>query len=283
MKAFRPPGRGVVAERSVPINSFVYEAALLSMCSLWIIFAAHSVFAFFWHPDYAFRWAAASELIFFSKMGFVFYLRCHWKSNAGEMVPARLHFQDYVTIARGFAISCMGGFIFIPKPPEILAWVPCFLYLIGIAGDFLDGYLARKLTGPTRFGAILDLEFDSAATLLAVLLAVLSDRLPPWYVAVGLARYLFSTGVWWRRKKGLTVDQLPASICRRLIGGANSLFLAAAISPTLPGATARLLSLPFMLLISGSFISDWYMITRDPGSSKDKNSRHVRGVNRFKS
>ena len=251
-----------MSERSARAYPLIAETVVFGLASLWMVLGISRLFADFRHPEYTLRWAAGTEILFLGKMGLVLCLSHLSKAYFQETAPVRLHLQDYVTVARGFAVSCMGGFIFLPNTPEGLQWVPCLLYLSGIAGDILDGYLARNFGGPTRFGAILDSEFDSAATLLGAVLAIISGRLPLWYMAVGLAHYIFFAGIWWRKRSGLPVNQLPASNCRRVIGGASSLFLALGISPALPPETIRLLSLPFMFLVMVSFISDWHSITR---------------------
>ena len=252
-----------MAERSSSFVSSAHEATVLGLCSIGVVFVTSRLLAPVWQPGYALRWALFSEFIFAFEVGLVICLRHQWEKRTGEKAPIRLGFPDYVTIIRGFAASCVGGFIFVPRPTALLAWAPGILYLAAIAGDFLDGYLARRFRGPTRFGAILDNEFDSVATFLGVLLGILYGGLPPWYLVIGLAHYLFLAGIWWRRTRGLQISALPENNWRRVIGGANSLFVAAAISPIFPEATVRFLSLPFLILISVSFVSDWYSIAKE--------------------
>jgi phosphatidylglycerophosphate synthase len=251
-----------VTERSVSLVTSAHEATVLGICSLCLVFATSCFLASVWHPGQALRWAVSSEFIFFAEVGLVVCLRHQWERHTGERAPTRLDFPDYVTIFRGFVVSCVGGFIFVPRPTALLAWAPGILYLTAIAGDSLDGYLARRFRGPTRFGEILDNEFDSIATFLGVSLGILYGSLPPWYFVIGLAHYLFLAGIRLYKAKGLPVSPLPENNWRRVVGGAHSFFIAAAISPIFSEATILSLSVLFMVLISASFISDWYSITR---------------------
>jgi CDP-diacylglycerol---glycerol-3-phosphate 3-phosphatidyltransferase len=254
------PAGEIMTERSIPSHSITHSATISCLLSLCPVVVIACFLETIWPEEYALRWAVGSECIFFTEIGLVLLLGHLWDRRAGRSL-INLNSPDYVTIGRGFAAACMGGFLFVPRPDGFPAWIPGILYLAAIAGDFLDGYLARKLRGPTRFGAILDNEFDSAATLLGVLLGILYGRLPPWYLLVGLAHYIFLAGVFWRKYKGLPICSLRENNYRRIIGGANSCFIVTAISPILSEAVVRLLALPFMLFISGSFISDWYSKT----------------------
>ena len=251
-----------MSERSVSLRVFGYEEVVLGAGSLCAVLGISRLLAALWHPTYAARWAVAAELIFITKVAFIRLMRRYCHSGAGEGHLVRLYFPDYVTTLRGFAVSCMGGFIFAPKPAGFLAWVPGILYLAGIAGDFLDGYLARKSRGPTRFGTILDNEFDSIATFLGVMLGIHYGGLPPWYFVTGLAHYLFLGAIMGREKRGLPVNPMQESNRRRLIGGGHSLFTAAALSPLFPPELVSPLSIMFILLVSGSFTSDWLAVTK---------------------
>jgi CDP-diacylglycerol--glycerol-3-phosphate 3-phosphatidyltransferase len=80
---------------------------------------------------------------------------------------------------------------------------------------------------------------------------------PPWYLLVGTARYLFLAGEWLRRRLGKPVYELPPDFSRRLMAGLQMGFLAALLWPafTPPGTkiAATLFGIPFLY----GFGRDW--------------------------
>ncbi len=60
--------------------------------------------------------------------------------------------------------------------------------------DLLDGYVARVTRRESRLGAILDMEFDGLGILIASAVAVQYDKIPAWYLLLGVARLLFVAG-----------------------------------------------------------------------------------------
>ena len=101
--------------------------------------------------------------------------------------------------ATRFALGLLAGFVFLPQPSGGLAWLPALLYTLAIMADYLDGYFARLTHHATVLGEILDIEFDALGILMATSLAVHYGQLPWWYLPIGLSRYLFLFGIWWRR------------------------------------------------------------------------------------
>ena len=105
-----------------------------------------------------------------------------------------------ITLARGLAVAALAGFLAAPLPMTgALAWAPAILYAAAVLPDFLDGAVARATNRVTVLGGILDMETDCLGMLAVSLLAVRLGKAPWWYVSLGLARYLFVAGIWWRR------------------------------------------------------------------------------------
>ena len=121
--------------------------------------------------------------------------------------------------------------------------------------------MARRRARLTPLGQVLDLEFDALATLLGSGLAFFYRQVPGWYLIVGLGYYLFYAGIGLRRMRGKGVYPLPESRLRAGVGGANSLFLALALTPVLDPFTTTLLSVPVFSLIVFSFTRDWVAMT----------------------
>jgi CDP-diacylglycerol---glycerol-3-phosphate 3-phosphatidyltransferase len=214
-----------------------------------------------WKTSLVTQWIMATAIIFLGQLFLVYFIRSSLNDRDEKHPTMALGRADIITLARGFLLACSGGFIHIPRPPGWLGWAPGLLYLLAFIGDGLDGYVARKLKRPTAFGRVLDLEFDGLGTLLGTILVFNYRQVPAWYLFVGLGHYLFITGIWARRVRGMTVSPLPESTFRGLASGANSVFLALAMTPALTALTSTLLSLPLFALLSLSFFRDWLAIT----------------------
>jgi CDP-diacylglycerol--glycerol-3-phosphate 3-phosphatidyltransferase len=142
-----------------------------------------------------------------------------------------------------------------------LAWIPALLYTLAAIADGVDGYLARRTNQATRLGEILDIEFDALGILVATTLAVQYQQLPAWYLALGLARYFFTWGIWWRTRQGNPVYHLPYSATRRIIAGFHMGFSTVMLWPIVypPGTTLAgiVLAVPFLT----GFIRDWLIVS----------------------
>jgi CDP-diacylglycerol--glycerol-3-phosphate 3-phosphatidyltransferase len=168
---------------------------------------------------------------------------------------------NLLTIARGMLLMLLAGFMFSPLPPGWLAYLPGLLYAIASFADIFDGYLARISKQPTRLGEELDLSLDGLGLLIASILLVWYGHVPAWYLLVGLARYLFLFGDWWRRRAGRPVYPLGESSARRPFAGAQMGFAAVMLFPVFspPGTylAAALFALPFLI----GFFLDWLTIS----------------------
>jgi phosphatidylglycerophosphate synthase len=107
------------------------------------------------------------------------------------LAGAAMSAADGVTLARAAAVcllvGAIGAFPAAPVAYGLIAGVATAL-------DGVDGWLARRTTGPTAFGARFDMETDAALGL--VLSALLVPVVGIWVLAVGLARYVFVAAGW---------------------------------------------------------------------------------------
>jgi len=166
-----------------------------------------------------------------------------------------------LSLARGLCIGLLAGFLVGPWPPGALAWVIVLLYTIADIADFFDGYLARRANHVTELGGILDMEFDGLGTLIVILLAVSFGQLPVWYVALGLARYLFLFGLWLRRRLGRPIYELPPSVHRRVFAGLQMGFLSVVLWPILPRPMAIIAGSLFGAATGAGFLRDWLVVS----------------------
>jgi CDP-diacylglycerol--glycerol-3-phosphate 3-phosphatidyltransferase len=123
--------------------------------------------------------------------------------------------------------------------------------------DGVDGWLARRLRRETLLGSKLDLEVDAAGILVASFAGIALGKLPLWYAAIGLARYLFIAALAIRKPE----RSLDPSALRRVLAGAQMGFLATALWPPVPSWLTQIAAYPFgaatlaMFLRDGLFVS----------------------------
>jgi phosphatidylglycerophosphate synthase len=107
--------------------------------------------------------------------------------------------------------------------------------------DWLDGPLARRC-GPTRLGALLDIEADSWLTLWGALAGVRLRRLPWWSLLAPLLRYAMTPGIQkplrpWQRTAGVAqMVVLVGALSERRVPAAGA---AAAAAMQLAALVAR--------------------------------------------
>jgi len=97
--------------------------------------------------------------------------------------------------------------------------------------------------------------------LIAVALAIHWDKLPGWYLILGIARPLFVLGIYLRRRWGKAVFDLPPSDNRRLVAGLQTAFVAIVLWPVLPVELTRLAALFFAVPLFVSFGRDWLVVS----------------------
>ncbi len=166
-----------------------------------------------------------------------------------------------VTLVRGLLVAAVAGFLLLPPPAGVLAWVTALAYSLAAALDHVDGRLARRWGTSTELGARLDMELDAFGILVAVALGISWGKLPEWYLAIGLARYAFVFGEGWRRRRGKSVRELDPNRLRRHLAGFQMGFLAAALWPLVPAEASRLAACLFGAFTLGMFVRDWLVVT----------------------
>lgn len=225
-----------------------------------------------WQPVYAWLWALLPALAMTYQAE---TLRRNLTANhrAGETVLlSELGWGNRLTLLRGLFAAGMMGFLLLPRPPGSLAWLPGILYVLSDAADFFDGYVARVTHHATHLGEILDLSFDGLGVLAASLLLVQYGQVPPWYLLVGAARYLFVLGQALRTRLGRSNYPLPPSRARRVFAGLQMGFLGAVLLPvfTPPGTwiAAALFGAPLLV----GFARDWLSVSGvlRPGSASSR-------------
>lgn len=130
------------------------------------------------------------------------------------------------------------------------------LSVLVLATDGLDGWLARRGTLESEFGAFFDKETDALFLLTLCALAAFRGRLPVWILGVGLLRYGFVVFLF----LAPTVEQVEErSVWARYVYGG---MVAALLTSFLPYPT---LYRPLVVLAAGALVvsfaqSAWHVI-----------------------
>jgi len=188
------------------------------------------------------------------------YLPYNHRQNDSKLLPS-LGTGNALTMFRGLLLAWLAGFIVSPWPTGTMVFLPFFLYVLAALADGIDGYLARRTNHTTRLGEILDIEFDALGILLATALAINYGQLPWGFLILGLARYLFVFGIWWRNRQGKPVVDLPFSVTRRLLAGFQMGFIAVMLWPGVHPPATTLAGIVFAIPFLTIFIRDWLIVS----------------------
>jgi CDP-diacylglycerol---glycerol-3-phosphate 3-phosphatidyltransferase len=169
-----------------------------------------------------------------------------------------------LTLARGWLVSALAGFILVPPHSGFWAWIPAALYTTAAVCDLVDGYVARRLRQESALGARLDVIMDALGLVVGPLAAIALGRLPPWYLLVGAAYYLFHIGLWWRKRRGLPshLERLQPSLYTRMYAGYQMGLVATALFPVLGPPATTIAATLFMVPNLFLFARD-YLVTSD--------------------
>lgn len=189
----------------------------------------------------------------------VYIRHAHTNASAGETQPLTL--STAVTAARGATVAVLAGFVVAGRPAGVLAWLPAVLFGVEALLDWVDGSLARARDTVSAFGARLDTEIDALAILAGSAVAVRFGAAPPFYIAVGLARYVFVAGLAVRRYRGRPVTSLDEGVRQRLLAAVQMVVLTVVLVPTLDTALSRLLATAGMVPFLLGFVRDWTLVT----------------------
>jgi len=78
---------------------------------------------------------------------------------------------------------------------------------------------------------------------------------------VGIARYLFLFGLWWRERQGRPNYELQPSVGRRAFAGVQMGFSTAMLAPLFRAPETFLAASLFMLPFLGNFLADWWQVS----------------------
>jgi CDP-diacylglycerol--glycerol-3-phosphate 3-phosphatidyltransferase len=250
-----------------PVAGHIVSSSLISLRRQWAAVAV--AWLVVWLGFYASSrslWPLGGRWLALSGVTLGYGLRVLWRNlpsnhrlDESELLPT-IGPGNALSLVRGLCIGLLAGFLFGPWPPGAMAWIIVLLYTLVDAADYFDGYLARRANHVTILGGALDVEFDGLGTLVVVLLAVSFGQLPVWYLALGLARYLFVFGLWLRRRFGRSIREAPPSVHRRVFAGFQMGFLSAVLWPILPRSMAVIAGTLYAAATGLGFLRDWLVV-----------------------
>jgi len=263
--------------QDVPLASLRRRWWLMVLLFISCLWFGYRLLGTRWQAAFAWRWAIVAACVLAYELGLLWRgLKDNHRRDEASLLPT-LGVGNVLTMLRGLALGLLAGFIFLPWPSERLAWLPALLYTLAILADYLDGYFARITHHATVLGETLDIEFDALGILVATSLAVHYHQLPWWYLLIGLSRYLFLLGIWWRKRRGQPVYDLAPSVHRRIVAGTQMGFTSVMLWPIVHPPGTTLAGVVFAMPFTASFTRDWLVVSGrlDPTSPSYIESRRV--------
>jgi CDP-diacylglycerol--glycerol-3-phosphate 3-phosphatidyltransferase len=226
-----------------------------------VLVASYRLLTLQWQQALASQWASVAALLLAYQMVRLWPDLNLNRRNIGSPQLPSFGWGTILSLLRLLCIALLAGFLTLPPPPVWLAWAPAVLNLIANFTDYLDGYAARISNQVTLLGQKLDMDLDGRGLLVVSLLAYQYGQVPWWFLLVGMARYLFLAGLWWRERHGRPVYELEPSKARRAFAGVQMGFTTAMLVPIFSPPETTLAAGLFILPFLGNFLADWWQIS----------------------
>jgi phosphatidylglycerophosphate synthase len=173
--------------------------------------------------------------------------------TAGEHHPfSRFGPANQMTLARAALVALVAGLVSEPAVAPIAAaavWIAVVVELL----DGVDGWLARRSSLASAFGARFDMEVDALLIMALAILAWQHGKAGSWVLLSGLLRYAFVAAGWllpWVSRP------LPASRRRQTICVVQIVGLCAAVSPIVPPGASATVAAVSLAALAASFLLD---------------------------
>ena len=182
-------------------------------------------------------------------------------SRVGAHHPyARFGPANTVTTLRLALVAVIAAALGEAQTPA-LAWTATAIALLTSALDGVDGWLARRSTLTSAFGARFDMETDALLILVLSALAWRWDRAGAWVLACGLMRYGFVAAAWawpWMARP------LPPSWRRKFVCVVQIVGLAIVVAPVLQPPISAWVAAATLVMLTWSFAVDvgWLAVRR---------------------
>jgi CDP-diacylglycerol--glycerol-3-phosphate 3-phosphatidyltransferase len=234
------------------------------------------IYLFFQQAQVWWPFDDARQWFFLTSIVMAYFLFVLWKSlpihhreNETELL-ATFGIGNLLTLVRAFLLAALAGFLFLPRPSGLYAWLPGAIYVLASLPDYVDGYFARITNHVTGMGEALDMNTDSVGVFVATLLAVQYGTIPWWYLPIGLARYLFLAGIWLRERMGKPIYEMHYSHRRRGFAALKMGFIFVILFPPFLAPGTHYAAAAFGIPFAVAFVWDWLIVSgRIPADSGD--------------
>jgi phosphatidylglycerophosphate synthase len=142
-----------------------------------------------------------------------------------------------------------------------LAWSATVLAAVTSVLDGVDGWLARRTSLHSAFGARFDMEIDALLIMVLAALAWRWDSAGAWVLACGLMRYVFVAAAWgwpWLARP------LPSSLRRKFVAVLQMVGLTIVVAPVVRPPLSEVLAAATLATLVWSFAVDvrWLAVRR---------------------
>ena len=175
-----------------------------------------------------------------------------WAAARRWAVATDFGVANQVTLLRAMLVALLCGFVAVPLSG---LWLLLVTLLAAVAAvlDAADGWLARKRSLESEYGARFDMETDALFVLVLSVLVLQQHKAGVWVLVCGLLRYGFVLIVWlWPALQ----RPLPFSLRRKRIAALQMVLLVAALSPFFPVPLSTALAAVAVLTLVASFAID---------------------------
>jgi phosphatidylglycerophosphate synthase len=205
-------------------------------------------------------------------------LETNRSTNDPTLLYPTLGAANWLTLARGSGVVALACLLPVAQSQSSAviysaSITASLVYLLIALADLGDGLIARKTGRKTELGKILDIETDAAGLLVAALVAVALDRVPAFYLAVGMVYYLFVAGIFIRRRLNLPLIELQPRPYARITAGFQMGFLVVVLMPIFSPLFCAIAALLFMVPLLLGFARDWLVISDVLVTDKSQHSR----------
>ena len=139
------------------------------------------------------------------------------------------------------------------------AWTVVVVGTIAALLDIADGWIARRTSTSTAFGARFDMEVDAVFIVILSVLAWRWEKAGSWVLLSGLLRYAFVVAGWllpWMRQT------LPPSLRRKTICVVQIVILIVAVGPVIPAWFSTAIAAAGLAILGYSFLVDTLWLWR---------------------
>ncbi len=245
-----PPARQAVQRLKREMIAIVLGQIVAATAMLWIL-------ARFWPRPLLALWALVTTGALLHIWSLTWRQLPSHRPAANKPLLDTLGPGNILSLVRAWLLAAVAGFILTPWPPATWAWLPAAFFTLAV----ILGYAARKSGTHSALGEFLDMELDGLGMLIGVSVAIHLGTLPVWFIVVGLARYVFSTGLHWRERRQLPIRALGPSKLRRILAGMQMGFLSVALWPIVDirimGVVGLVFAVPYLVV----FGRDWLVVS----------------------